>query len=88
MAQILKGDINFLLFFININKMRYQITENEENLFFGKKCQGVSSDLIIHVCIFKKTSFNICYLFHRLNMTWIINIMLKMSTVKPVLSGP
>ena len=25
--------------------MKQQITENEENLFFGKKCPGVSSDL-------------------------------------------
>ena len=33
-AQILNGDVLFLLFYIIINKMKYQITENEENLFF------------------------------------------------------
>ena len=32
--------------FIIINKMKQQITENKENLFFGiKNCAGVSSDL-------------------------------------------
>ena len=25
--------------------MKQQITENDENIFFGKKCPGVSSDL-------------------------------------------
>ena len=32
--------------FITINKMKQQITENKENVFFGiEKCAGVSSDL-------------------------------------------
>ena len=41
-AQILNGDFNvFLLFYIIINKMKHQITENEENLFIEKmpRCQ-------------------------------------------------
>ena len=28
-----------------MNKMNHQITENEENLFFGGKCPDVSCDL-------------------------------------------
>ena len=44
-AQILNGDIDFNIFII-INKMKQQITENKENLFFAiKNCVGVSSDL-------------------------------------------
>ena len=30
-AQILNGDIDFNIFFIIINKMKQQITENKEN---------------------------------------------------------
>ena len=41
-AQILNVDISVLLFYIIINKMKYQITENEENLSFGKKNAQVS----------------------------------------------
>ena len=44
-AQKLNGNIDFLLFYIIINKMKQQITENEENLFFGKNRPGVISDL-------------------------------------------
>ena len=36
-AQILNGDFFLLLFYIIIHKMKQQITENEENLFLGKK---------------------------------------------------
>ena len=43
-AQISNGDINFLLFHININKMEHQVTENKE-IYFSKKCPDVSSDL-------------------------------------------
>ena len=32
-------------FYIIMNKIKQQITENEENLFVGVKCQGVDSDL-------------------------------------------
>ena len=32
----------FLLFYISINKMKQQITENEENLFFRQKIAQVS----------------------------------------------
>ena len=39
----LNGD--FLLFYVIINKMKQQITEHEESLFWGEKCQGVGCDL-------------------------------------------
>ena len=39
-AQILNGDIDFVLCYIIINKMKQQITENKEIYFFGKNwCQ-------------------------------------------------
>ena len=41
----LYGEIYFALFYISINKRKLQIIENEENLFFRKKCPGVGSDL-------------------------------------------
>ena len=38
--------IDLLLFYIIINKMKQQITENIENLLFWKiNCPGISSDL-------------------------------------------
>ena len=40
-SQMLNNDF-FLLFDIIIHKMKQQITENEENLFFGKKIAQVS----------------------------------------------
>ena len=42
---ILNGDIDFILLYIIIIQMKQQITENEENLFFGGKCLGVGSDI-------------------------------------------
>ena len=36
---MLNGDIDFLLFYISINKMKPEIAENEENVFFGKNAQ-------------------------------------------------
>ena len=40
--QILNGEFFEKLFYIIINKMKQQITENEENLFFEKKIAQVT----------------------------------------------
>ena len=41
-AQILNGDINVLRLYIIVYKMKQQITENEENLIFGKIVQALN----------------------------------------------